>query len=55
MVDIDLITQELRALGHTVQHAHSIPSNAGDYEFTVDGKILTLAQVRALLETEQRT
>ena len=54
MVDIDLILQKLRALGHAVEHPHAIPSNAGDYEFTVDGKLLTLAEVRSLLEADQR-
>jgi hypothetical protein len=53
MVDTDLIVQDLRNLGHTVGHVIAIPENAGTYEFLVDGRILTLDQVRALLESEQ--
>jgi hypothetical protein len=53
MIDTDLIVQDLRSLGHTVGHVISIPENAGEYEFLVDGQILTLQQVRELLESEQ--
>ncbi|MDE1178506.1 MAG: hypothetical protein PW789_18185 [Edaphobacter sp.] len=53
MVDIELISKALRDNGHTVEHVHHIPENAGEYEFTVDGNLLTLEQVRALLESEE--
>jgi hypothetical protein len=54
MVDIDLIAKTLRDHGHTVEHVHQIPANAGAYEFTVDGRLLTLEQARELLEREAR-
>ena len=53
MVDIELIVQELRSHGHTVQDVHPVPSNAGDYELIVDGNQLNLAEARALLETDE--
>ena len=53
MIDTELIVQDLRRRGHTVGQVISIPENAGAYEFQVDGRILTLEQVRALLESEQ--
>ena len=49
MADIDLLIQELRAQGHTVQYPHPVPSNAGDYEFIIDGATLNLEEARALL------
>jgi hypothetical protein len=52
MLDTDLLVQDLRAKGHTVGHVISIPENAGSFEFLVDGQILTLEQVRELLESE---
>lgn len=52
MVDLDLLTNALRAKGHAVEHAHKIAANAGDYELQVDGRMLTLEQARALLEEE---
>ena len=54
MVDIELITQELRDLGHFVDGITPLPANAGNYEFRVDGKILTLEEARALLASESR-
>ena len=53
MIDTDLIIQDLRQRGHTVGHVISIPENAGEYEFMVDDQLLTLEQVRALLESEE--
>lgn len=50
MVDLDLLTNALRAKGHAVEHVHKIPDNAGEYELEVDGQVLTLEQARALLE-----
>lgn len=52
MVDLELLAAALRAKGHTVQHGHKIPDNAGEYEVEVDGRVLTLEQARALLEAE---
>ncbi len=52
MADIELILQELRANGHTVHDAHPVPSNAGDYEFIVDGETLNLEQARRVLELD---
>ncbi len=52
MVDIELLANALRAKGHAVDHAHKIPDNAGAYELSVDGQVLTLDQARALLDDE---
>ena len=49
MVDIDLLVAQLRAKGHAVEHVHPVPSNAGDYEFTIDGVALNLEDARELL------
>lgn len=55
MVDIELILQQLRAFGHTVTHTFATPSNAGDHEFIVDGNVLTLEEVRALLAADDES
>ncbi len=55
MVDLDLITKQLRAYGHTVTSHYKVPENAGEYEFVVDGNILTLGEVRALLTADEET
>ncbi len=52
MVDIQLIAQELRDRGHKVEHITALPANAGDYEFQIDGRFLTLDEARALLEAD---
>ncbi len=52
MVDTELLAAALRSKGHTVVHAHKIPDNAGEYEFEVDGRVLTLEQARQLLEAD---
>ncbi len=52
MLDVDLLVTTLKNFGHTVGHVNSIPENAGSYEFEVDGKLITLAEVRALLDDE---
>jgi hypothetical protein len=51
-VDTDLIVATLRKRGHTVGHVIPVPENAGDYEFEVDGNLLTLAETRELLEAD---
>jgi hypothetical protein len=53
MVDIDLLVQVLRSKGHSVQDVHPVPENAGDYELTVDGNPLSLAEARSLLEADE--
>ena len=52
MVDTELIAHQLRERGHNVTGVTAIPSNAGEYEFHVDGTMLTLEQARELLESE---
>ena len=52
MVDIELLTNALRAKGHTIGHIEVLPPNAGDYQIVVDGENLTLDDARALLEAD---
>jgi hypothetical protein len=52
MIDTDLIVKLLRDHGHTVESVFHVPENAGEYEFSVDGTLLTLAEARGLLERE---
>ena len=52
MVDTGLITQQLRAKGHTVQHVEAVSENSGNWIFIVDGNSLTLEEARALLEAD---
>ncbi|HEY5214743.1 MAG TPA: hypothetical protein VIJ38_17140 [Acidobacteriaceae bacterium] len=51
-IDIDLIANLLRGRGHNVGHIIPVPDNGGEYEFEVDGNLLTLAETRGLLEQE---
>jgi hypothetical protein len=51
-IDVELIAQTLRDRGHTVGHIIPVPDNAGEYEFEVDGGVLTLAEARAVLEED---
>jgi hypothetical protein len=51
-IDIDLIAKTLRERGHEVGNIIPVPDNAGEYEFYVDGNLLSLAEVRGLLEME---
>lgn len=51
-IDIGLITTLLRSHGHTVGHVIPTPDNAGEFEFEVDDSLLSLSEVRALLEAE---
>jgi hypothetical protein len=52
MVDTDLIVKVLRDRGHSVESVVPVPENAGEYEFSVDGNLLSLAETRELLERE---
>jgi hypothetical protein len=52
MVDIDLIVQTLRQHGHRVDSVISVPENAGEYEFIIDGNTLNLEETRELLEQD---
>ncbi len=53
MIDTNLIVEQLRTRGHTVGHVTKVPENAGEYEFEVDGAMLTLSETRALLDADQ--
>jgi hypothetical protein len=50
MVDIDLLVDVLRKRGHTVETVIPVPENAGEYELSVDGTMLSLSEARRLLE-----
>jgi hypothetical protein len=52
MVDIDLLVEVLRKRGHTVESVIPVPENAGEYELSVDGTILSLSEARRLLERD---
>jgi hypothetical protein len=52
MIDTDLIVKVLRDHGHKVESVFHVPENAGEYEFLVDGTLLTLSETRQLLERE---
>ncbi len=52
MIDTDLIVKLLRDRGHNVESVFHVPENAGEYEFSVDGTLLTLSETRELLERE---
>jgi hypothetical protein len=52
MIDTDLIVKLLRAHGHKVESVFHVPENAGEYEFSVDGTLLSLSETRQLLERE---
>jgi hypothetical protein len=51
-IDTGLIVQSLRDRGHSVGHVIPVPDNAGEFEFEVDSDLLTLSEVRELLEQE---
>jgi hypothetical protein len=53
MVDTDLLVATLREYGHTVGHVIPVPSNAGEYEFEVDGGMLSLEEARLLVEEDE--
>jgi hypothetical protein len=52
MVDIDLLVQELRENGHTVEDVHEVPPNAGEYILVIDGEECNLDQARRVLEKD---
>jgi hypothetical protein len=51
-VDVDLILQTLRDRGHSLGNVIPVPDNAGDYEFVVDGRLLSLSEVRLLMQED---
>jgi hypothetical protein len=51
-IDTGLISKLLRSHGHTVGHVIPVPDNGGEFEFEVDNNLLSLAEVRSLLELE---
>jgi hypothetical protein len=53
MIDTDLIVQTLRRHGHRVDGVISVPENAGEYEFIIDGNTLNLEEARQLLEHDE--
>ncbi len=53
-IDTDLITSLLRSHGHSVGNVIPTPESAGEFEFQVDGNLLSLSQVHALLEAEDQ-
>jgi predicted Rdx family selenoprotein len=53
MIDIDLLLQTLRNFGHTIGQVIPVPENAGSYEIEVDGTLLSLAEVEALLADDE--
>jgi hypothetical protein len=53
MIDIDLLVNQLRERGHNIESVISVPENAGEYEFILDGGMLSLAEARLLLEHDQ--
>ena len=55
MIDTDLIVEQLRSRGHAVGHVNKVPENAGEYEFEVDGTLLSLSETRALLAADHTT
>ena len=52
MVDIELLVASLRRMGHRVEDITPVPENAGEYELTVDGVVLSLGEAEALLGDE---
>jgi hypothetical protein len=52
-IDVELIAKTLRDHGHTVHNIIPVPDNAGQYEFEVDGGLLTLEETRDLIEADR--
>jgi hypothetical protein len=53
-IDVDLIAKTLRDRGHAVGHIIPVPDNGGEYEFEVDGNLLSLTAARELLERDYK-
>jgi hypothetical protein len=53
MVDIDLLVQQIRQHGHSVDSVIPVPENAGTYEFIIDGSPLSMSEARILLEHDE--
>jgi hypothetical protein len=51
-IDTGLIVKTLRDRGHNVGHVIPVPDNAGEFEFEVDGNLLSLSEVRELLDRD---
>ena len=51
-IDVELIRKTLRDRGHEVGHIIPVPDNGGEYEFEVDGGLLSLTEARALIEQD---
>ena len=51
-IDTGLIVKTLADRGHSVGHVIPVPDNAGEFEFEVDGNLLSLSEVRDLLGQE---
>jgi len=51
-IDTGLIVTTLRERGHSVGHVIPVPDNAGEFEFEVDGNLLSLSEVRELLDRD---
>ena len=52
-IDVELIRKTLRDRGHAVGHIIPVPDNAGEFEFEVDGGLLSLSETRAMLERDE--
>lgn len=52
MLDTGLLIDALLRRGHTVGHCFKTPENAGGYQMEVDGTLMTLDQVRNLMEQD---
>ena len=55
MIDTELLANALRAYGHTIGSTTKVPAGAGQWEFIVDGKLLTLEEARDLLAADEET
>ena len=53
MIDIDLLVNQLRNNGHSVDSVIPLPENAGLYEFIMDDHLITLDEARLILEQDQ--
>jgi hypothetical protein len=51
-IDTGLIVTTLRERGFSVGHVIPVPDNAGEFEFEVDGNLLSLSEVRQLLDQD---